>query len=142
VHRRPHPATLIDSNIRPDSLDKILFLLTTSPARSTRKMRISRARPPYVNWNAFFLKQSFRRQQSEWAKGDGAFLISRTAIVHSNPPSALEIRRRNRSRAAVSEVRTVSNDEGMSTKREISMRCAMPERYFVLVRRSNSLNQC
>jgi hypothetical protein len=78
MHRRPHPATLIDSNIRPDSLDKILFLLTTSPARSTRKMRISRARPPYVNWNAFFLKQSFRRQQSEWAKGDGAFLISRT----------------------------------------------------------------
>jgi hypothetical protein len=29
----------------------------------------------------------------------------------------------------------------MSTKRKISMRCALPERYFILTRRSKSLNQ-
>jgi hypothetical protein len=85
--------TLIDSNIRPDSLDKVLFADDFASTLDKKNENIQGA-PPYMNGNAVFLKQSFRRQQPEWAKGDGAFLIMRTAFIHSNPPSALDIRRR------------------------------------------------
>jgi len=86
--------TLIDSNIRPDSLDKVLFADDFASTLDKKNENIQ-GTPPYVNGNAVFLKQSFRRQQPEWAKGDGVFLIMRTAFIHSNPPSAIKIRRRN-----------------------------------------------
>jgi hypothetical protein len=77
--------TLIDSNIRPDSLDKVLFADDFASTLDKKNENIQGA-APYVNGNAVFLKQSFRRQQPEWAKGDGTFLIMRTAFIHSNPP--------------------------------------------------------
>jgi hypothetical protein len=86
--------TLIDGNIRPDSVDKVLFANDFASTLDKKNENIEGA-PSYVNGNAIFLKQSFRRQQPEWAKGDGAFLIMRTAFIHSKPPSAIQIRRRN-----------------------------------------------
>jgi hypothetical protein len=86
--------TLIDSNIRPDPLDKVLFANDFASTLDKKNENIQGA-PPDVNGNALFLKQSLRRLQPEWTKGDGAFLIMRTAFMHSNTPSALEIRRRN-----------------------------------------------
>ena len=73
---------LIDSNIRPDSIDKVLF---TNDFASTfdRKNENFQGTPPQVNGNAVFLKQSFCRQQPEWAKRDGAFLIMRNAFMLS-----------------------------------------------------------
>jgi hypothetical protein len=81
--------TLIDSNIRPDPLDKVLFANDFASTLDKKNENIQGA-PPDVNRNALFLKQSLRRLQPEWTKGDGAFLIKRTAFMHSNPPSAIE----------------------------------------------------
>src|ERR1700692_371355 len=85
---------LVDSNIRPDSIDKVLF---TNDFASTldKKNENFQGTPPQVNGNAVFLKQSFCRQQPEWAKRDGAFLVMRSAFVHSSHPSVIEVRRRN-----------------------------------------------
>jgi hypothetical protein len=53
--------TLIDSNICPDSLDTVLFATDFAGTLDKKNKNIQGA-PPYVNGNAFFLKQSFRRQ--------------------------------------------------------------------------------
>jgi hypothetical protein len=67
---------LIDSNIRPDSIDKVLFADDFASTLDKKNENVQ-GTPTEVNGNAVFLKQSFRRQQQEWAKGDGAFLIMR-----------------------------------------------------------------